>query len=183
MHINVFGNVSSVGNTRGMFSLVCTAGVLVERKLLYVQKVGGSLLSDGAGRTTSTSPSSAVFGTMSKETSLVFFLRRPIHPSFHATNLINPVLYKHNTGSSAFSYPTLRPGIFFVSYTAPLLSAVDNSSYICISSTQARMLLSNTLIYRTGGILYRALCVDTELGKSIFCLLQLNCISLRKYRI
>lgn len=42
------GNFSSVGNTRGMFSLVCIAGVLVERKLLYVEKVGGSLLSDGA---------------------------------------------------------------------------------------------------------------------------------------
>jgi hypothetical protein len=43
---------------------------------------------------------------------LWFFLRRPIHPLVDATNLINPLLYKHNTGSSAFSYLTLRPGIF-----------------------------------------------------------------------
>jgi hypothetical protein len=53
-------------------------------------------------------------------------------------------------------------------YTAPLLSALDENSYNCVSLTSTCVFLSNALIYRTGGILYRALYVDTELGKSIF---------------
>jgi hypothetical protein len=49
---------------------------------------------------------------MGKETSLFsFFICMPMHPSVHATNLINPLHYKYNTGFSAFSYPTLGLGI------------------------------------------------------------------------